>query len=465
MNTQVFDIYDEYKKAVERKDVQKLESLFDETKDRLFCTYPLYLPDWMIIKLLELIPHKMCELPVKGFLKMIIDLENCDEITTEVRCFVLSRFLEVLDEISEKDKESFSERITLPSEVFPLNLSIFGLDFVDLVLRVYKKVPIRLRVEALPVLAKSVTCEQFEEILINSKLADTYKTKIFDELPDAYFEIMLKLIKERKLNISDTYLSLPERTPQQFLDENFEVIWEYIDEYSVEKFIVKKGLNKRFSLFAVETAKRIPELIANLGEENFAALVNSSHPQGRTFYAMLLRNPYIKNHPQVFLKALKSYCELKTSYYYELEIPDEILLKLSPKQVLNLLTKNLDDDGESGLKMNPEILKEKIAVIALSQPEKVKPILGKLEAYEKRCKYNKSGVEIICDFLGISAYCDCEEISDDGLVAIFDKINSIKDVKVKEELFLFVFRYLRGDYKGELELRFKDLVQEILERA
>ena len=110
MNTQVFDIYDEYKKAVERKDVQKLESLFDETKDRLFCTYPLYLPDWMIIKLLELIPHKMCELPVKGFLKMIIDLENCDEITTEVRCFVLSRFLEVLDEISEKDKESFSER-------------------------------------------------------------------------------------------------------------------------------------------------------------------------------------------------------------------------------------------------------------------------------------------------------------------------------------------------------------------
>jgi len=454
-----------YEKVIKQKDVQKLECLFDETKDEIFRSY-VCLPTRIVIRLLELIPHKISKLSAEEVLKLIKKVEYSGQITFTARSVIVSCFLELLDKIDEEDKQNFSDySVRMPSHVFPLDLSISGVDFVDVVLRAYKKVPIILEVETLPVLVKRVTCEQFEDILSNSRLWRTYKTEFFDQLPHEYFEVVLKLIKEKRLSLYDTYFALPERTPKQFLDENYEAVFDYVDKYLVKEFILKKRLNIELSIFVVEAAKRFPDLIPTLGEENFAVLVNSPHPQSRTFYTILLRNPCIKNYPQVFLKALKAYCELKSHYYYELEIPDEILLKLSPKNVFNLLTKNLEYNGWSGLKMNPEILRQKIAVIALSQPEEARKILGELEAYEMRCKYNKSGVEIICDFLGISDGCRLKEIDDSNLVTIFERINSVEDSKMRKELFQFVFKYFRGDYAYELELRFKDLVQKILERT
>ena len=460
------ELYSKFEEAINQRNIVVIEYLFDELKRELFnnCSY-YSAPDWMIEELIELVPHKMRELSIREILNIIGELNYRDSFTpkTKTREFVVLCFLERLSEIGgDVDKEVLG-KIKLPNKIIPLNLSVSGVDFVDVVLRAYKKVSVVLNVVALPTLAKKVSCEVFEDILANCKLAGAQETKFLNELPDEYFEIILKLIKEKRLNLGE-YFVLPERIPQEFLDENPEAILKYTSIRLAKDYVLKKGLNKKFSLFAVEVAKNDYELIPELGKENFAALVNNSHPQHKTFYAMFLKNPHIKDHPRVFLKALRSYCELKTSSYYDLEIPDEILLKLTPRQVARLLEKNVDKDGESGLKMNPEILKQKIAVLTLACPDKVEPILEKLKLYEKWYKCYKS-VGIICEFLGIPIDRYWIEVDENELRKIIKKIISIKEEEFREELFLFVVRYFGGISVPELARRFENLVQKILGRT
>lgn len=426
-----------------------------------------------IFSTLKEFPDKFLNLPVEYFTASILKMTKgmFKKLPEETRQRIINRLIE----ITEKECPVLEQPVSFyDDDTFLLELPP---NYVEkILLWLLKRNKVKICLAFFDVLFE-LEEERFKKIISNPEL------KIWAERPTAnsiefpsigHRDIVLSAILEERVLNPEYILQLKE-VPKEYLDKNAAVLINQISFRDAEEIIKIHKLSGRDSDFVLELAKKYPEFCEYLSVSDYEKFIDwvKEEKLSGVSLVLILRNPCIEKYPEMFEKALKAYCGLKRPPIPEkqIEIPDEILQKLTPKQVKGLVEKAIDEKGRfcHNLKFNPEIALQKLTSVIVSEPEYYKEKLaGKLQAAIEKHKNGSSVVERICKYLSISDEDTSLTIkADKKLEEIIDKILSLPR-EIQKKAFMFVIDYLdtfhEKDKLQKMELKYKDLSRKLDEK-
>lgn len=343
---------------------------------------PDYDSSVMVLKSLEQFPDKFLGLPSKYFVPLVFCITGkmWSGLSNELQQKILKQVQGAIKSLSSE--KTCRRDISPGSSSFLLQMDRAAA--TQILVQLHSCYNLQLPVnflsllrflspEALRILMTGATihCNYFSERRSRNDLQE------FESLTDEYQQIFLQAVLSGKVKNYERILTA-KSISMEFLDKYASELLEGIFSSRIIKYILRlksflpRQQSSRFLLLAaLQWAHEGSNLSTYLSREDLERYTKKLRSTQKRAWAGLLQYKNIMEYPLLLTKALKCYCSLsKPPTPPFLEIPDEIISKLTAKQLAGLVRNEINYKGAfEHLKCNPLLIAQKLSPIALTQPK------------------------------------------------------------------------------------------------
>lgn len=169
----------------------------------------------------------------------------------------------------------------------------------------------------------------------------------------------------------------------------------YKDTNFFENVVVQKTVHRCWT--HLYEFSNFSSLILETLEKNADVVKKSASP--RNLCQLVRIGTKLTHYPKLFevvIKALLSYpkevTEIRVNRHGEIEIPEDLMNKLTVRQVESLVEKYVSEGGFSIFQFNKSIAESKLAVVSLTNPGKGAILLEKLKNYQPKTSVSEKDI-------------------------------------------------------------------------
>ncbi len=429
-----------------------------------------YLGKEVITKTLIEFPDKFLDLSPECFINSIFKLgDEWDTLSKEIKERVIKQILSSTKIVASKGYPRFN--ISLDNYSFLLRIK------KELAAKIIKKLVSccnpTISGEFLSILGL-LPLQPFKGVIDNSIIdyGGGTEQKDFDQLPEEYRQLLLEAIVDgRARGFAEILAS--KNVKKDFLDKNASELVEHLkkhhDTWHLQGILEAKSakFKKEPSRFALLASLEESRCVQYLALDTLEEYVRNLKPMQKTLWANLLRNENIVKISPLLTQALKAYCNLKRPHIpLPLTIPDNIIPKLSPKQLASLIERSIDEKGNfRHLRYNPELMAQGLSSVAISQPVYYKQrIAGKLSLALEKYRTGESTCERICRYLNLdidNLHYQIMHSNQGNLERAIRQAISAETTNERYVYVSFIVDMLKGKAFTKIQAKYRELLSEI----